>query len=435
MGTLTQTKPLVKPLAKHSLNKQKINILLLEGIHQNAIAALKSAGYTNITTHTKALDKEKLEDAIKNAHIIGIRSRTQLTSELLEKAQKLIAVGCFCIGTNQVDIVSARAQGVPVFNAPFANTRSVAELVIGHIIYLLRGIPLKDKLAHQGVWQKSANNSYEIRGKTLGIIGYGHIGSQLSVLAENFGLKVIYYDIEPKLALGNATPVSSLESLLKQADIISLHVPETKYTNNLIDNKKLELFKDNSILINASRGKVVDLDALEQKIKAGKILGAAIDVFPKEPAKNGIGFISPLQNLENVVLTPHIGGSTQEAQSRIAEEVAHKLLKYSDNGSTLGAVNFPSVSLPEQQLESHRILHIHENKPGILSHINSIFDELKVNVLGQYLQTLDNIGYVVMDISSNNNSDNKSDNKSGLTKKLFDKLKEVPGTVKVRVLY
>jgi D-3-phosphoglycerate dehydrogenase / 2-oxoglutarate reductase len=431
MGTLTQTESLVKPLAKHSLDKKKINILLLEGIHQNAIAALNSAGYTNITTHTKALDKEKLEDAIKNAHIIGIRSRTQLTSELLEKAQKLMAIGCFCIGTNQVDIISARSQGIPVFNAPFANTRSVAELVIGHIIYLLRGIPLKDKLAHKGLWQKSANNSYEVRGKTLGIIGYGHIGSQLSVLAENFGLKVIYYDIEPKLALGNAASVSSLDSLLKQADIISLHVPETKYTNHLIDNKKLELFKDNSILINASRGKVVDLDALKEHIKAGKILGAAIDVFPKEPAKNGRGFISPLQNLENVVLTPHIGGSTQEAQSRIAEEVAHKLLKYSDNGSTLGSVNFPSVSLPEQQLESHRILHIHENKPGILSHINSIFDELKVNVLGQYLQTLDNIGYVVMDISSNN----KSDNKSGLTKKLFDKLKEVPGTVKVRVLY
>ena len=404
---------------------------MLEGIHKNAVSALLEAEYTNVTCHTKALDNDKLEKAIKNAHIIGIRSRTQLTKELLTKAEKLIAIGCFCIGTNQVDLTSARSCGIPVFNAPFANTRSVAELVIGHIIYLLRGIPQKDKMAHQGVWQKTATNSYEIRGKTLGIVGYGHIGSQLSVLAENFGLKVIYYDIAPKLSLGNATPVKSLESLLKQSDIISLHVPETNHTKNLIDAKNLDLFKDNSILVNASRGSVVDLSSLVKKLKSKKILGAAIDVFPKEPATNTEEFKAPLQNLENVVLTPHIGGSTQEAQSRIALEVAQKLLKYSDNGSTLGSVNFPSVSLPEQQLESHRFLHIHKNKPGILSHINKVFDDLKINVLGQYLQTLDNIGYVVIDISSNHN---KKAEKS-LTQILTEKLKEIPDTLKVRVLY
>jgi D-3-phosphoglycerate dehydrogenase / 2-oxoglutarate reductase len=408
---------------KHSLDKSKIRFLFLEGIHQNAVNQLKQAGYSNIITNAKALTNEQLEKEIKNTHIIGIRSRTKITDEILNKAEKLIAIGCFCIGTNQVSLETAKISGIPVFNAPFVNTRSVAELVLGHIIYLLRGIPTKNKLAHAGQWQKSANNSFEVRGKTLGIIGYGHIGSQLSVLAENLGMQVIFYDTEPKLALGNAKSINKLSEVLKKADVISLHVPETKQTENLLSKKNLSLIKDNAIVINASRGKTVDLDALASELKSGRLLGAAVDVYPKEPAKNGDIFTTPLQNIDNVILTPHIGGSTQEAQERIAEEVANKLIKYSDNGSTLGSVNFPLVSLPEQQQDARRILHIHENKPGILSHINTLFEKHEINILGQYLQTKDNIGYVVMDISNK------------ITNKILDEIREIPGTIKARVLY
>ena len=314
-------------------------------------------------------------------------------------------------------------MGIPVFNAPFVNTRSVAELVIGNIIYLLRGIPKKNKFAHAGQWHKSAVNSFEVRGKTLGIIGYGHIGSQLSVLAEGLGMNVLFYDIEPKLSLGNAKSVRSLTDLLKKSDIISLHVPENKQTENLINKTNIKLIKNNSILINASRGKTIDIDALAYELKSGKLLGAAIDVFPVEPAKNGEGFCTPLQNLENVILTPHIGGSTVEAQERIASEVAEKLIKYSDNGSTLGSVNFPLASLPEQTEDSRRILHIHDNKPGILSHINNVFEKNKVNILSQYLQTKENIGYVVMDINNNLKPE-----------ELLIDLKNIPGTIKTRIL-
>lgn len=406
-----------------SLDKSKIKFLFLEGIHLNAINKLKQSGYSNIITNAKALTQEQLEHEIKDTHIIGIRSRSKINDNILNKAEKLIAVGCFCIGTNQVSVNTARNMGIPVFNAPFANTRSVAELVIGHIIYLLRGIPKKNRLAHAGEWQKTAINSFEVRGKTLGIIGYGHIGSQLSVLAEGLGMNVIFYDIEPKLALGNAKSMSKLSDILKQADIISLHVPETKQTENLLNKKNIALIKNNSIIINASRGKTVDLEALASELQSGRLLGAAIDVYPVEPAKNGDDFFSSMQNLDNVILTPHIGGSTVEAQERIANEVTDKLIKYSDNGSTLGSVNFPLASLPEQIQDSRRILHIHENKPGILSHINNVFEKNKINILSQYLQTKENTGYVVMDIN-NNNPD-----------ALLKELKNIPGTIKTRVLY
>ena len=410
-----------------SLTKNKINILLLEGIDIAAISTMKESGYIEITHELKALPESELIKKIKTAHIIGIRSKTQLNKKILQHAEKLISIGCFCIGTNQVDLDYAKELGIPVFNAPFANTRSVAELVIGHIIYLMRGIPEKNQLSHAGSWQKSAANSFEIRGKTLGIIGYGHIGSQLSVLAESLGLNVIFYDIAPKLALGNAKGVSSLDTLLQQADIISLHVPATNITKNILNKTNINKIKANSILINASRGSTVDLDALAENLKSGKILGAAIDVYPEEPAKLGDRFISPLQNLPNVVLTPHIGGSTIEAQVRIAQEVADKLIKYSDNGSTLGAVNFPEVSLPEQIDKAHRLLHIHQNQPGVISNINNIFESQNINILGQYLQTMGNLGYVVIDIDKNICPSE--------SKKLLQLLKNVPGTIKARVLF
>ena len=433
----TKIKPEIKPEInsgihhnqnKLSLSKQKINILLLEGIHPNTLDILEKSGYTNISSHSKALTTAQLTQEIKQAHIIGIRSRTQLTPEILSHAKKLMAIGCFCIGTNQVDLSAAAEYGIPVFNAPFANTRSVAELVIGHIIYLLRSIPAKNNNAHAGVWNKSAANSFEVRGKTLGIVGYGHIGSQLSILAENMGMRVIYYDIIPKLALGNASAVKSLAYLITQADVISLHVPETKLTQDLINHSQLKKFKKNSILINASRGQVVNLDALAGALSSKQLLGAAIDVYPQEPAQNGPGFASPLQKIDNVILTPHIGGSTQEAQARIGTEVAHKLVQYSDTGSTLGAVNFPQVTLPAQ-FNTSRILHIHKNEPGILSSINKLFDTLQINIRGQYLQTLNNIGYVVMNFDNTNQQDKDA------ALKLFNALKQIQGTIKTRILY
>lgn len=405
-----------------SLAKDKIKILLLEGVHQSAAECFAQHGYTQIDCHTTAFNEDELADMITDYHFVGIRSRTQLSRKVLARADKLSAIGCFCIGTNQVDTSAAREFGIPVFNAPFSNTRSVAELVLAEIIMLLRKIPEKNMACHQGGWLKSAGGSHEARGKTLGIIGYGHIGTQLGVLAEQLGMRVVFYDIETKLSLGNALPMPSLPALLQASDIISLHVPETEQTQNMITASELELMRSGASLINASRGTVVDLAALAQFLKSGHLVGAAIDVFPQEPKSNSDKFLSPLRGLSNVILTPHIGGSTQEAQENIGTEVAHKLIKYSDNGSTLSAVNFPEVSLPLHG-GSSRLLHIHRNQPGVLTRINQIFAELGVNISGQYLQTDSELGYVVMDVDSQ-----QADN-------ALKQLKEIPGTIRCRVLH
>ncbi|MGL4713286.1 MAG: phosphoglycerate dehydrogenase, partial [Shewanella sp.] len=347
-------------MAKHSLDKDKIKILLLEGVHQSAVDVFERAGYTNIEYHKASLGDEALLASIKDAHFVGLRSRTQLTAEVLKHAEKLIAIGCFCIGTNQVDLATAESLGIPVFNAPFSNTRSVAELVIGEIIMLMRGIPERNAIAHRGGWMKTAAGSYEVRGKTLGVIGYGHIGTQLGILAETLGMRVVFFDIEDKLPLGNAQQIHSMELLLAQADVVSLHVPETPQTKDMIAAAEFAAMKKGSIFINASRGTVVDIEALTVALKERHLAGAAIDVFPVEPQSNDDEFISPLRGLDNVLLTPHVGGSTAEAQENIGIEVAGKLAKYSDNGSTVSAVNFPEVSLPTHKGTS-RLLHIHQN--------------------------------------------------------------------------
>ncbi|MGL5792776.1 MAG: phosphoglycerate dehydrogenase, partial [Plesiomonas shigelloides] len=350
-------------MAKVSLEKDKIKFLLLEGVHPKAVDLLRSAGYSNIEYHKGALDTAALKEAIRDAHFVGLRSRTQLTSEVIAAAEKLVAIGCFCIGTNQVDLVAAQKRGIPVFNAPFSNTRSVAEMVLGEILLLLRRIPEANARAHRGEWNKAADGSYEARGKKLGIIGYGHIGTQLGILAEAVGLNVFFYDIETKLPLGNATQVSSLTDLLNMSDVVSLHVPETPSTKEMIGAAELAFMKPGSILINASRGTVVEIPSLCNALASRHLAGAAIDVFPTEPATNKDPFTSPLCEFDNVLLTPHIGGSTQEAQENIGLEVAGKFIKYSDNGSTLSAVNFPEASLPGHGNAS-RLLHIHENRPG-----------------------------------------------------------------------
>ena len=409
-------------MAKVSLDKSKIKFLLLEGVHQNALDVLKASGYTNIEYHKKALDGEELIEAIKDAHFVGIRSRTHLTKEILEHAQKLVAVGCFCIGTNQVDLVEAKRRGIPVFNAPFSNTRSVAELVLAEIILLMRQVPKANMEVHRGVWNKSAAGANEVRGKKLGIIGYGHIGSQLSVIAEAVGMQVYFYDIENKLPLGNAQQVASLDELLSSCDAISLHVPENASTKNLMSAERIAQLKEDAILINAARGTVVDLDALATRLEANSLRGAAIDVFPVEPASINDPFESPLRKFDNVILTPHIGGSTAEAQENIGTEVANKFVKYSDNGSTLSAVNFPEVSLPANN-NAKRLLHIHQNKPGILNKINQVFVDQNVNIAGQYLQTDPEIGYVVIDVQLEDSSE------------ALKRLKEIDGTIKARVLY
>ena len=409
-------------MAKISLDKSKIKFLLLEGVHQNALDVLKGAGYTNIEYHKKALDGEELIEAIKDAHFVGIRSRTHLTKEILEHAPKLVAIGCFCIGTNQVDLAEAKRRGIPVFNAPFSNTRSVAELVLAEIILLMRQVPKANMEVHRGVWNKSAAGANEVRGKKLGIIGYGHIGSQLSVIAEAVGMQVYFYDIENKLPLGNAQQVASLEELLSSCDAISLHVPENASTKNLMSAERIAQLKDDAILINAARGTVVDLDALAARLEANTLRGAAIDVFPVEPASINDPFESPLRKFDNVILTPHIGGSTAEAQENIGTEVANKFVKYSDNGSTLSAVNFPEVSLPANN-NAKRLLHIHQNKPGILNKINQVFVDQNVNIAGQYLQTDPEIGYVVIDVQLEDSSE------------ALKRLKEIDGTIKARVLY
>ncbi|EGN75191.1 phosphoglycerate dehydrogenase-like oxidoreductase [Idiomarina sp. A28L] len=405
-----------------SLAKKKIKILLLEGVHESAVTCFQQHGYHEIDSKPTAMNENELADIIGEYHFVGIRSRTQLSRKVLAKAEKLNAIGCFCIGTNQVDTQAARELGIPVFNAPFSNTRSVAELVLAEMIMLLRKVPEKSAACHQGGWLKSAAGSHEARGKTLGIIGYGHIGTQLGILAEQLGMRVVFHDIETKLSLGNALPMPSLAALLQTSDVVSLHVPETELTQNLIAASELELMKPGSSLINASRGQVVDLEALANSLKNGHLAGAAIDVFPVEPKGNNDTFVSPLRGLTNVILTPHIGGSTQEAQENIGTEVAHKLIKYSDNGSTLSAVNFPEVSLPVHE-GSSRLLHIHRNQPGVLTRINQIFAELGVNISGQYLRTDSELGYVVMDVDSE-----QADT-------ALEQLKEVAGTIRCRVLH
>ncbi|MCF6456905.1 phosphoglycerate dehydrogenase [Pseudoalteromonas sp. MMG024] len=409
-------------MSKVSLAKDKIKILLLEGVHQSAVETLKRNGYTNIDYVKTSLPEPELIERLRDAHFVGIRSRTHLTEAVLEQADKLVAIGCFCIGTNQVSLDAAQKFGIPVFNAPFSNTRSVAELVLGEILLLLRGIPEKNAKAHRGEWQKSAAGSFEARGKTLGIIGYGHIGTQLSIMAENIGMKVQFFDIEDKLVLGNATQVQNLTQLLQTSDVISLHVPETAQTKNLIGAAELEVMKQGAILINASRGTVVDIDALASSLQEKKISGAAIDVFPVEPKGNNEEFVSPLREFDNVILTPHIGGSTQEAQENIGVEVAGKLAKYSDNGSTVSAVNFPEVSLPELAKRS-RLLHIHHNRPGVLTQINQAFTQHGINIAAQYLQTNETIGYVVIDVETDH------------SEVALKELRAIDGTIRARILH
>ncbi|EJL6343452.1 phosphoglycerate dehydrogenase [Vibrio cholerae] len=409
-------------MAKVSLEKDRIKILLLEGLHPSSVEVLQAAGYRNIEYHKGSLEEAELIEAIKDVHFVGIRSRSNLTEKVINAAEKLVAIGCFCIGTNQVDLNAAAKRGIPVFNAPFSNTRSVAELVLGEILLLLRGIPEKNALAHRGIWKKSADNSYEARGKRLGIIGYGHIGTQLGIIAENLGMHVYFYDIESKLSLGNATQVHTLSELLNKCDVISLHVPETAGTKNMMGAEEFARMKPGAIFINAARGTVVDIPALCNALESGHIAGAAIDVFPEEPASNKEPFESPLMKFDNVILTPHVGGSTQEAQENIGIEVAGKLAKYSDNGSTLSSVNFPEVSLPEHRSCS-RLLHIHANRPGILTQINTIFAEEGINIAAQYLQTTAEIGYVVIDVET------------ARSEEALTKLKAIDGTIRARILH
>lgn len=402
--------------------KSDARFLLLEGLHQNAVDTLKKAGYDNIEYITHALDEDVLIEKIKDARFIGIRSRTQLTKKVLDAAERLTAIGCFCIGTNQVDLVAARIKGIPVFNAPYSNTRSVAELVIGQLILLLRGIIAKSKQVHEGSWPKTAKDSNEARGKTLGIVGYGSIGSQLSVLAESLGMNVIYYDVVTKLPLGNANQVCSLKELLNQADAVTLHVPELPSTKNMITKKEFAEMKAGSIFINAARGTCVVLEDLAEVIENGKLRGAAIDVFPKEPKSNNEPLDSPLRGFDNVILTPHIGGSTAEAQANIGLEVAEKFVQYANSGTTISAVNFPEISMP-QRPETHRLLHIHHNQPGVLSKINTLFAENNINILAQSLVTRDEIGYLVMDVAGVD------------SQPAFEQLDTVDGTIRLRLLY
>jgi D-3-phosphoglycerate dehydrogenase len=408
-----------------SFDRANISILLLEGVHPSAVDLFAADGYTQVATHAKALPPAELQRALAAVHMLGIRSRTQLTAEVLAAAPKLMAIGCFCIGTNQVDLAAARRRGIPVFNAPFSNTRSVAELVLAEIVLLLRGIPAKNAAAHRGEWIKSAAGSREARGKVLGIVGYGHIGTQVGLLAEALGMQVVFFDIVGKLALGNATQVRSLDTLLEQADVVTLHVPETPQTRWMIGPAQLARMRPGAALVNASRGTVVDLDAVAAALADGRLAGAAIDVFPHEPESNDEPFESPLRRFDNVILTPHVGGSTAEAQQSIGAEVAGKLLRYSDNGSTLTAVNFPEVALPEHS-GKHRLLHIHQNRPGMLSQVNDVFTRRQINVASQFLQTDAEIGYVVIDVDAGDRDD---------TRVLQKDLDAIPGTIRTRLLY
>lgn len=405
-----------------SYPKEKINILLLENISEQAVQNFKKAGYTSIKRIGGALPEKELIKEVKEAHLLGIRSKSQITPAVLNAAGKLQAIGCFCIGVNQVNLNQATANGVSVFNAPYSNTRSVAELVIGLSVMLIRRIPDKNKAAHEGTWLKESKGSYELRGKTLGIIGYGNIGAQVSVLAEALGMKVIFYDIATRLPLGNAQSRKSMKEVLQEADIVTLHVPETAQTKNLISATVFKHFKKGSILINYARGQVVDLDALALALQNNQLSGAAIDVYPVEPEKNGDAFHTPLQNLPNVILTPHIGGSTEEAQTNIGEDVSLKLINFLETGITTGSHTVPELALPLQE-GAHRILHIHKNVPGVLSQINTQLSSHHINILAQYLKTNDEIGYVVLDVNKN------------LSKEAMSLLKSIKETIKVRVLY
>jgi D-3-phosphoglycerate dehydrogenase len=410
---------------KTSLDKDKIKILLLEGVHASAVDAFHADGYSNVEYHKIALAGDALREAARDAYFVGIRSATRLKAEFFEQAQRLIGVGCFCIGTNQVDLETAQLRGIPVFNAPFSNTRSVAELVLAEAVILMRGIPQRNAAAHRGEWIKTAAGSNEVRGKVLGIVGYGHIGTQVGVLAESLGMQVIFYDVEGKLALGNARQIAQIETLLEAADVVTLHVPETAETLRMINAARIARMKPGSKLINASRGTVVDIEALAEALQSGRVAGAALDVFPREPKGAGQPFESPLRGMDNVLLTPHIGGSTEEAQQNIGTEVATKLMKYSNNGSSVGAVNFPEVSLPEHP-GKHRLLHIHRNQPGVLSAINGVFSSENINIAAEYLNTDVRIGYVVIDVES-------GDHQNAL--ELKHRLDEVPGTIRTRLLY
>jgi D-3-phosphoglycerate dehydrogenase len=407
---------------EYSLDKDKIKIVLFEGIHKSATDFFNAHDYYNIESWPSSVDDKQLNDIVQSANIIGIRSRTHLTREILESARKLLAVGCFSIGTNQVDCHAARLLGIPVFNAPFSNTRSVAELVIAEAILLMRNIPGKNAAAHKGLWMKSASNCFEVRDKNLGIIGYGHIGSQVSILAEALGMNVYYYDIVKKLSLGKAVACSSLEELLSVAHIVTLHVPETELTKNMIGSRELAMMRRGSCLVNASRGSVVNIMALSDSLKSGHILGAAVDVFPQEPASNHDPFISELQQFDNVILSPHVGGSTMEAQENIGTEVAEKLVRYSDTGATIGATNFVQISLQPNK-NAQRFLHIHKNEPGVLREVNYVFTSKGINIAGEYLQTDPEVGYVIIDTESR------------LDASVLDELRAIGGTIRVRMIY
>jgi D-3-phosphoglycerate dehydrogenase / 2-oxoglutarate reductase len=405
-------------------SKGSIRTLLLEGVNDSAVELFVSSNFSNIERLPKALDADGLLQAVKSVDLLGIRSRTQLTHEALAGADRLVAVGCFSVGTNQVDLDAARQRGIPVFNAPFSNTRSVAELVIGEIVMLLRRIFPRSSAAHKGGWDKSATASHEVRGRTLGIVGYGNIGSQLSTLAEGMGMKVIYYDHTDRLRHGNTEPVESLQNLLAQSDIVSLHVPETPATHGMIGEAELRLMKRGAYLINNSRGTVVDLDALSLAVREGRLAGAALDVFPVEPSSNSERFQSPLQGLENVILTPHIGGSTEQAQDRIGREVARKMVDYIDSGSTMGAVNFPQVQLQARALGA-RFSHVHRNAPGMLRRLNEVFLQRDINIFAQYLETDKEVGYVVLDADLGGQSSSE----------ILHEIRELDGTIRARLIY
>jgi D-3-phosphoglycerate dehydrogenase / 2-oxoglutarate reductase len=421
---MPSSRPAAAASMKTSFPRADIRVLLLEGVSQSAVDTFKAAGYTQIEVHPKSLPEDQLLAKIADAHIVGIRSRTQLSAEVIAHARRLLAVGCFCIGTNQVDLEAAELAGIPVFNAPYSNTRSVAELVVAEAIMLLRGIPQKNAQCHRGGWSKSALGSHEARGKTLGIVGYGHIGTQVGVLAESLGMQVLFHDIETKLSLGNARSATGLDDLLARSDVVTLHVPETPATKLMFGAAELAAMKPGAHLINASRGTVVDIDALDAALRTGHVGGAAIDVFPIEPKGNDDVFDSPLAAHDNVLLTPHVGGSTLEAQDNIGIEVAAKLVRYSDNGSTLSAVNFPEVTLPEH-VGSHRILHLHRNVPGVLVKINEVFSREAINIDGQYLRTTANVGYVVIDVGATRDQ----------AERLRSELSKIDGTLRTRVLY
>jgi len=411
-------------MSRLSIPKEALRVVLLEGVHANAADAFRAAGYTTIESFGDTPDEHTLGERIAGAHIVGIRSRTRLPADVLAAAERLFCIGCFCIGTNQVDVQAAKMLGIPVFNAPYSNTRSVAELVIGEIIMLFRRVPERTAQVHRGEWNKTAEGASEVRGKTLGIVGYGHIGTQVSVLAEALGMRVVFYDIVDKLVIGNARPCASLDQVLTQVDVVSLHVPATPATRGMIGESELARMRPGAFLINAARGSIVEVNALAAAIRSGHVAGAALDVFPDEPAGNDAPFASPLQGLPNVILTPHVGGSTREAQANIGSDVAEKLVRYSDNGSTVGAVNFVEVSLPVQQ-DRTRFLHIHANVPGVLSAVNDVFARRNLNLAAQYLRTDADIGYVVTEVEG------RLESGMGIRRDL----QAIPGTIRTRFMF